>query len=348
MDTLFEYLLFLGETITVVVAIAIIIGLIANTAMRAKEMATGEHIEVKKLNDRYQNMQDTLQDNMISPAEAKALKKARKKEEKAKQKAQKAALKTAKPEDNDDTEEKRRIFVIDFDGDLRASGVEGLSEEVTSILTVAKEGDEVLIKLESPGGMVHGYGLAASQLQRIRDRNIKLTASVDKVAASGGYLMACVADQIIAAPFAIIGSIGVVAQLPNFNKLLKKHNIEYETLTAGEHKRTLTLFGKNTPEGREKMQSELEEVHVLFKSFVQKYRPDVNINQVATGEHWHAVQTVDMKLVDELKTSDDYLLAQRDDADIFSVKFVAKKSLSDKLGGVIQSSIERVLHARAF
>jgi len=340
MDTLFEYLLFLGETITVIIAIAIIIGLIANTAMRAKEMATGEHIEVKKFNDRFQNMEDTLQSNLMSAHEAKLLKKERKKDAKAKKKA--------KPDDTENSDRKRRIFVIDFDGDLRASDVESLREEITSILTVATEDDEVLIKLESPGGMVHGYGLAASQLQRIRDRNIKLTASVDKVAASGGYLMACVADHIIAAPFAIIGSIGVVAQIPNFNKLLKKHNIEYETLTAGEHKRTLTLFGKNTPEGRAKMQAELEEVHVLFKSFVQKHRPDVNIEQVATGEHWHAVQTVEMKLVDELKTSDDYLLAQRDDADIFSVKFVAKKSLSDKLGNVIRSSIERVLHARAF
>ena len=108
------------------------------------------------------------------------------------------------------------------------------------------------------------YGLAASQMQRIRDKKLKLTVCVDKVAASGGYMMAVVADKIIAAPFAVLGSIGVLAQVPNFHRLLKKHDVDFEMLTAGKYKRTLTMFGENTDKGREKFQEDIEDTHVLF------------------------------------------------------------------------------------
>jgi serine protease SohB len=235
---------------------------------------------------------------------------------------------------------KGQLFVIDFSGSMDAHEVDYLREEITAILCVAKPEDEVLVRLESGGGVVHGYGLAASQLQRLKDKKIKLTISVDKVAASGGYMMACVADHVLAAKFAIVGSIGVIAQLPNFNKLLKKSNIDFEQHTAGEFKRTLTMFGENNDQGREKFREELEDVHVMFKDFVQTQRPNLNISQVATGEYWYGSKALELGLVDTIQTSDDYILAANEDRDIFTVKYSMKKSLPERLGLAAMTSIE--------
>ena len=223
--------------------------------------------------------------------------------------------------------------MINFKGDIKASEVESLREEITSILTVVKTSDEVVLILESSGGTVHGYGLAASQLKRIRDREISLTVAVDKIAASGGYMMACVANKIIAAPFAIIGSVGVLAQLPNFHRLMKKYNIDYEQLSAGEYKRTLTLFGENDDKDREKFQEELEDTHELFKEFIKDNREQVDIDKIATGEHWYGKRALDLQLVDELITSDDYLYtaAADADADIYEIAQIRKKPVSEKL-----------------
>ncbi|MFC3907738.1 protease SohB [Legionella dresdenensis] len=227
--------------------------------------------------------------------------------------------------------EKPSLYVIDFNGDIKASQVEQLRDSITAALTIAKPEDEIVIRLESPGGSVNGYGLAASQLQRIRDRNIPLTVCIDKVAASGGYLMACVANQIVAAPFAYIGSIGVVAQLPNFHRWLKKNNIDIEMLTAGEYKRTLTMFGENTDKGREKFQEDLEKIHTAFKDYVLKYRKDIDINAISTGEHWLAIDAHNMKLIDLIKTSDDYLADKMADYNAFGITRHVKQSLADRL-----------------
>ncbi|HWY24630.1 MAG TPA: protease SohB, partial [Nevskia sp.] len=228
-----------------------------------------------------------------------------------------------------------RLFVLDFHGDLNASHVEALREEISALLQVARPQDEVLLRLESAGGVVHGYGLAASQLRRIRERGLRLTVAVDKVAASGGYLMACVADRVVAAPFAIVGSIGVVAQLPNFNRLLREKHIDFELHTAGEYKRTLTLFGENTNAARVKFREELDQTHALFKSFVAANRPQLPLQQVATGEHWYGTQALELKLVDELRTSDDWLLEKVKDADVYELHYRLRRSLRDQLmGGV--------------
>jgi len=144
--------------------------------------------------------------------------------------------------------------------------------------------------------------------------------------------MACVADRILAAPFAIVGSIGVVGQLPNFNRLLKKHEIEYELHTAGEHKRTLTLFGENTEAGREKFRETLEDAHALFKGFILQNRPQVDIAEVATGDHWFGTRALALKLVDELKTSDDYLLERSKDCDLYELRYKRHRGLAERLG----------------
>ncbi|HEM8404444.1 TPA: protease SohB [Acinetobacter baumannii] len=227
----------------------------------------------------------------------------------------------------------QKIFVLDFKGDIQASAVENLREEITLILATAKAGrDRVVVRLESPGGMVHGYGLAAAQLVRLRDAGFHLTICVDKVAASGGYMMACIANEIISAPFAVVGSIGVVAQVPNFNRLLKEHNVDFELYTAGQYKRTVTMFGENTPEGKAKFEEELQQTHVLFKHFVEKYRPQLNVDKIATGEHWYGQDALDLNLVDKLQTSDEYLLALLPQHDVYVINTRKKATLGEKLG----------------
>lgn len=227
----------------------------------------------------------------------------------------------------------QKIYVLDFKGDMAASAVENLREEITLILSTAKAGrDRIIVRLESPGGMVHGYGLAAAQLVRLREAGFHVTICVDKVAASGGYMMACIANEVISAPFAIVGSIGVVAQVPNFNRLLKENKIDFELYTAGQHKRTVTMFGENTEEGKAKFEEELQQTHALFKHFVEKYRPQLNVEKVATGEHWYGQDALDLNLVDKLQTSDEYLLGLLPQHDVYLIQTRKKPTLGEKLG----------------
>ena len=348
MEFLTDYGLFLAKTITFVAAIVVIITIAVSVGGRNKKSDKG-HIEVTKLNEKFDHLRDSLRDAMLDDEEYKEFEKAEKKrlkEEKAQKK--KAAKETAKSKSDDATNEaaeteKKRIFVLDFYGDIKASEVESLREEISTVLTLAKPTDEVVVKVESGGGMVHSYGLASSQLARITNKNIPLTVCVDKVAASGGYMMACVANKIVAAPFAILGSIGVVAQLPNFHKLLKKNDIDYEMFTAGEYKRTVTMFGENTEKGRAKFVEELEDTHVLFKEFVSEHRPQVDVVKVATGEVWFGRRAIEVNLIDELQTSDEYLFAQAENADIYEVEFTYKKSLPEKLGFAAQAAVDRLL-----
>lgn len=273
-------------------------------------------LQIKNLNEQYKETKDLLLAETLSKKQYKDHLKQEKKLVKTKEKT---------------AEAQKNIYVLTFQGDMKASTVSSLSEEITAVLNVATPRDEVVLCLESPGGVVHGYGLAAAQLMRIRAKNIPLTIIIDKVAASGGYMMAAVANKIIAAPFAIIGSIGVVVQLPNFHRLLKDKHIDFELHTAGEFKRTITLFGENTPEGRDKLQHELEDIHHLFKDLITHWRPQVDIARVATGEHWLAKQALDLQLVDEIKTSDDYLLERSQTANVYQLNYAVKKSLLSKL-----------------
>lgn len=272
-------------------------------------------MQITHLNGKLEDQQLKLADSLMGWGEQRELKKRIERDQKQRKK------------DN------QRIFVLDFKGDIQASSVEHLREEITLILSTAKAGrDRIIVRLESPGGMVHGYGLAAAQLARLRDAGFNLTICVDKVAASGGYMMACIAQEIIAAPFAVVGSIGVVAQMPNFHKLLKQHNIDFDVYTAGEYKRTVTVFGENTDEDRAKFESELQQTHVLFKHFVEKYRPQLKVAEVATGEHWYGEDALKLNLVDKLETSDAYLLSLLPKHDVYVLHSRKKPTLGEKLG----------------
>ena len=326
------YGLFLAKAITLVAAILIVVGGIIGMASKHKQ--EDGRLEIKSLSEKLDELKKQALELVMDKAALKKMRKEEKKEQKKKEKAK----------SNDDSEDtKPNLYVVDFDGSTDAHEADALREEITAILMVAKQDDEVLVRLESGGGVVHGYGLAASQLRRIKDKNIGLTVSVDKVAASGGYMMACVADKILSANFAIIGSIGVIAQLPNFNKLLKKNDIDFEQHTAGEFKRTLTIFGENNDDGREKFREELEEVHTMFKEHVQTNRPELEIEKVATGEYWYGIKAKELGLVDELSTSDDYLLKAHEQKQIFQVKYATPKKLSEKLAGAASMSIESIV-----
>ncbi|MGP5328930.1 protease SohB [Pseudomonas helleri] len=325
MEFLAEYASFLAKTVTLVVAILVV--LVTLAALRGRGRKTAGQLQVSKMNEFYKGLRDKLEQSLLSKDQLKSLRKQQAKVDK-KQKKQ--------------PQEKPRVFVLDFEGDIKASATESLRHEITALLTLATPADEVVLRLESGGGMVHSYGLASSQLARIRQAGIPLTICIDKVAASGGYMMACIGQKIISSPFAILGSIGVVAQLPNVNRLLKKHDIDYEVLTAGEYKRTLTVFGENTEKGREKFQQDLDITHQLFKNFVAQYRPQLEIDQIATGEVWLGLAAVDKLLVDELKTSDEYLSERAKQAQLFHLHYVQRKSLQERVGLAASHSAERV------
>lgn len=330
MEFLAEYGMFLVKLTSVIIAILIIMMVFTLMVAKAKGKIKGA-LAVKKLNDKYDEYHDILSHEIKEKHELKLIKKLKKKEKKSKDKGKK----------------QHNIFVLNFHGDIRASAVTALREEITAILMIANQKDEVVVRLESGGGLVNAYGLAASQLQRIKDASIKLTIAVDKVAASGGYMMACVADHIIAAPFAVVGSIGVLAQLPNFHRYLQHKAIDFEQLSAGEYKRTLSLFGENTEKGRLKMQQDIEETHALFKAFIEKHRNQVDINKVATGEHWFGTRAMDLKLIDKLQTSDDYLLSNSKINKIYEVEYKAKKTFSKRLASGITHFYHKLLGSQS-
>ena len=336
-----NYGMFLLKTLTLVVALGLAVAIVIAASGKGHSNEAG-NIEVKSINDHYTNMREILEDAVMDEASLKKQAKVEKQKLKQDKAEQKKAAKTEAS-----GEVKKRVFVLDFDGDIRAQAVDTMREEISAILTIATENDEVVLKLESGGGVVHGYGLAASQLSRIKDKSIPLTICVDKVAASGGYMMACIATKILAAPFAMVGSIGVVAQVPNFHKILKKNDVDYDLFTAGEYKRTVTMFGENTDKAREKFSLELEETHELFKDFVVKNRPSVDIPKVATGEVWFGQQAVDLNLVDQLGTSDQYLMEAVEDAQVYSVTLKAKKTLQEKLGIGVENALVKTFD-RAF
>ena len=374
MDFLFEYLMFLGQVVTLVVAFLIIASSLAG--LSGRQHGDQGHLVIRKLNERVRELRFTMENHLLTAEEAKRQHKSESKSEKAEaKKAAKAAKlaakqkpgvkKTAVADEQGDSDagtegqgvaevapklegQKDRTFVIHFDGDTAASGVDFLSVEISAVLTMAGANDEVVICLESPGGMVHSYGLAESQMMRIRNKGIPLTAIVDRVAASGGYLMAAVANKILAAPFAVIGSIGVVAQIPNLHRLLEKNDVDVEVLTAGKYKRTLTLLGENTDEGREKFREELEDVHALFQEFVAENRPELDIEAVATGEAWYGKRALELNLVDGLATSDEYLIELCETRDVFEVTWEETKKPIDRVLDKFNGMLDKVSHVLEF
>jgi len=328
-----EYGMFLLKAATLLVALLVVIRVVVRATSRNPSPGEGT-LRVKKLNRVYQRLGDRVRTRILSKAERKALVKARKAETKAEERGDAGAQKQTS-----------RLYVLRFVGDIRASAVESLRQEITALLAVAQPGDEVLLRLDSSGGLVNAYGLAASQLDRLRQRDIRLTVSVDRIAASGGYMMACVADRILAAPFAVVGSIGVVATIPNVHRVLKKHDVDVELITAGEHKRTLTVVGENTDKGRAKFTEQIEEAHGLFKDFVARYRPQLDMAAVSTGEHWYATRGADLGLVDELQTSDDYLVAAVEQRSVYEVRFEPRRTVSNRLASFVDATARRLFNA---
>ncbi len=327
MEFLYEVSVFSLKALVILVSVALVLLLFFSLVARSKNMIS--HLEVEDLNQKWDNHRyQILQawaDAKYLKSEAKALKK--------KSKAQ---------------SDKHRIFVLDFDGDIKASAVETFRDLISAVMMVAKpEKDEVVLRITSPGGLVHTYGLAAAQILRLRSGGIRTTACIDKVAASGGYLMAAAAENIIAAPFAIIGSIGVIAQIPNFHKLLKKNDIDYEELTAGQYKRTVSLFGEITDQGKRKFISQIEDTHALFKEFLATHRSKVAVEEVSTGEYWYGQRALGLGLIDQIATSEAYLMDKANTHQILKISLTAKKKLADRIQEMV-GSLQNHLVTKAY
>jgi len=330
MEFLYEYSLFLAKALTILFVVAVLLAMLSALIARGRSHQE-DQLEVKHLNERYRTMENILRHEILGRRNAR-------KQERALKRVR--GRTRAEGSSADDP----RVFVLRFHGDIRGTRVDNLREEISAILTLARPAlDRVVICIDSGGGIVPAYGLAAAQLARLRESRIDQTAAIDRVAASGGYMMAAVAQKIVAAPFAVVGSIGVVAQIPNIHRLLKRHDIDIELLTAGEHKRTLTVLGRNTPEGRAKFQQELEETHDLFKAHLQHYRPQLDLSVLATGEHWYAHQALELNLVDELRTSDDLLMALAREFELYEVTFTRRQSLGQRVNVALEQGIERWL-----
>lgn len=319
-DLISNYGLFLLKTLTVLISILLILSF----AVNSKKSKSDGSLEVTNINNELVTLEENIKKNILTSKEFKKFIKHRKKNLKMLNK---------------------KLFVIDFKGNIKASEIISLRREISGIILSHKKGDEVLLRLENSGGTVHEHGLAASQLKRIKDKKIPLTICVDKVAASGGYMMACVANKIISSPFAIIGSIGVLAQVPNFNKLLKNKGVDFEQHTAGNYKRTVTMFGENTDKDREKLGEQLEDIHMLFKDFIVSQRKNVDIEKVATGEYWYGKSALDLNLVDQIMTSDEYILSMKDRFDIIHIKYRPSKTFADKFAKVSSSLSGKILSA---
>ena len=319
-DLISNYGLFLLKTLTVLISILLILSF----AVNSKRSKSDGSLEVTNINNELVTLEENIKKNILTSKEFKKFIKHRKKNLKMFNK---------------------KLFVIDFKGNIKASEIISLRREISGIILSHKKGDEVLLRLENSGGTVHEHGLAASQLKRIKDKKIPLTICVDKVAASGGYMMACVANKIISSPFAIIGSIGVLAQVPNFNKLLKNKGVDFEQHTAGNYKRTVTMFGENTDKDREKLGEQLEDIHMLFKDFIVSQRKNVDIEKVATGEYWYGKSALDLNLVDQIMTSDEYILSMKDSFDIIHIKYKPSKTFADKFAKVSSSLSGKIFSA---
>ena len=337
MDFITDYGMFLAKAVTIVISIGIVVGLISSAGQKNRKGDKKGSIKVSRINEHIDELRDAIRNSVLDKEQLKAIEKIEKKKAKDKDKKNKKLI-------GEENAKVKRYFVLNFEGNIAADAVASLREEITAVLSMATDSDEVILRLESPGGMVHAYGLASSQLLRIKNQKIPLTICVDKVAASGGYMMACLADKLVAAPFAIIGSIGVLVQLPNFHRVLKKYDVDYEMISAGEYKRTLSHFGEITDKGKDKVQEDVENIHNIFKDWVKTYRPSVEIDSIATGETWVGTQAKDRYMVDEIKTSDECVIEACENSEVYEIEFEIKKSLQVRLASLLEESADRLLN----
>lgn len=313
MDFFVDLAAFLIKAGILAAASVFVLGSLIGMIRRARMDPGQDHLRVTYLNEELADHSLSILNAMMPPKAFKKL---------ARRQQQELGVKSRT---------RPKTFILDFFGDLAASSVDALRQQINALLLVLEEKDEVLVRLESSGGKAHAYGFAAAQLGRLKGENRRLVVSIDRVAASGGYMMACVADHIIAAPFALVGSIGVLAMVPNFHRLLQQFNVDYDEFAVGENKKNISLLGANTEEGKQKFIQDMEEFHRDFKGFVAEHRPAVKIDEAADGDVWYGEKARTLGLVDELKTSDDFLLERIKERDLFRVEFVESKPLRKRL-----------------
>ncbi|CAB3976441.1 protease SohB [Candidatus Azoamicus ciliaticola] len=319
-NILTDYTIFFLKIITIIILLLLTI----ITCLIIIKNKDNKYIEIKNINKKYITLKKMFLSEILKKTEKKNIIKNINKEEKI--------IKT------------KNLFILNFNGDINASDINNLKDILSILILNKKYVDEVLIKLTSNGGIVTNYGLAATQLKRLKNENINLTISIDTIAASGGYMMACVANKIIASHFSIIGSIGVLGIIPNINKMLNKNNIEIEYHTSGKYKKTLSVIGENTEIGRKKFIESLENTHFLFKNFVKENRSQINIDEIATGEYWYGIDALKLNLIDKIQTSDEYIMENLNNTKIYEIKLNEKTNIKNKIKENIHNILFNILN----
>ena len=158
-------------------------------------------------------------------------------------------------------------------------------------------------------------------------------------------MMAVVADRIVASRLAVIGSIGVVGQVPNVHRLLKRFDIDVLEMTAGTNKRPVSLIGPLTDQGIETFKKQLSDTHRLFRDHVHRFRPQLDIEAVSNGDIWHGVDALTHGLIDEIATSDEMIDRARHegDLDVFSIRWRQAKNLRERLEESVSLITEKAL-----
>ena len=234
--------------------------------------------------------------------------------------------------------DKSNLYYLEFEGDIQASEAAKLKQEILVCLQVAKPTDVFLILVESSGGSVSNYGDLYSVMEMIKKRGHTLWVAIDRVAASGGYLISLPADKIFATPFALIGSIGVLSEVPNFGGLLDKYGVKMEEYTAGERKMNISMFRENGEEQKEHHRKKLGKIHELFKAQLVKYRggliekKGVDIGELMEGDFWMGENAFELGLVDELKSSVEILLDEKDHFNILKVNYHNEPKMAGIMG----------------
>jgi len=207
----------------------------------------------------------------------------------------------------------------------------------------------VALQINSPGGSPAQSSLIASRIRRLsEEKDIPVFAFVEDVAASGGYWLACAADEIYVDPSSIVGSIGVISAGFGFTDLIAKHGVERRVHTAGESKSMIDPFKPEQPKDVARLNNLLEDIHALFIDYVKSRRGAklADNPNLYTGEVFIGQKGIDQGLADGIGHLVPTMKAKFGEKVTFR-KYGPKKSLMERFGAQVVSSTLANVEERA-
>jgi signal peptide peptidase SppA len=227
---------------------------------------------------------------------------------------------------------------------------------VETALTRAFDHDRlkaVALLINSPGGAPTQSGLVAERIRQLADKKgVPVLAFAEDVAASGGYWLACAADEIYAHRTSMVGSIGVISGGFGFTGLLDRFGVERRLHTAGENKARLDPFSPEKPEDVEWLKKMHSQLHELFVDWVKERRGDrlSSTEGLFTGDIWLGSKALELGLIDGLGSLREVIAERYPDAEIFIAE--AKKPLLARLGlgapAAASAMLDAVTHKAAW